>query len=217
MDLVKAFRNDVFTDSTIIAAGTGNKHHSVTRIIQKYEADFLSFGKVRFKIEPSGSGQSEKVYTLNEEQATLLMTYLRNNEKVREFKRELVRQFYEMKQLLIQKQTQTYKDTRAYQKEIRKKETETIKAYVDYAIKQGSSNATRYYSSLSRLADKSAGITDRERATLQQLNNLALVENIISNCITNGIDLQEPYKSIYVSCKEKLRQFNEIALIELAQ
>lgn len=217
MDLVKAFRNDVFTDSMTIAAGTGNKHRSVARIIQRYEADFLSFGKVRFKIAPSGSGQSEKVYTLNEEQATLLMTYLRNNEKVREFKRELVRQFYEMKQLLIQKQTQTYKDTRAYQKEIRKKETETIKAYVEYAIKQGSSNATRYYSSLSRLADKSAGITDRERATLQQLNNLALVENIISNCITNGIDLQEPYKSIYVSCKEKLRQFNEIALIELAQ
>lgn len=150
---------------------------------------------------------------MNEEQATLLMTYLRNNEKVREFKKELVRQFYEMKQLLIQKQTQTYKDTRTYQKEIRKKEAEIIKSYVEYAIKQGSSNATRYYSSLSKLADKSAGITDREHATLQQLNNLALVENIISNCIISGIDLQEPYKNIYVSCKAKLEQFNKIAFI----
>lgn len=115
--------------------------------------------------------------------------------------------------MLIQKQTQTYKDTRTYQKEIRKREAEIIKSYVEYAIKQGSSNATRYYSSLSKLADKSAGITDREHATLQQLNNLALVENIISNCIISGIDLQEPYKNIYVSCKAKLEQFNKIALI----
>ena len=213
MDLVKAFRNNVFTDSMTIAVGTGNAHHSITRVIRKYENDFLCFGKVGFKIQASDSGQGEKVYTLNEEQATLLMTYLRNNEKVREFKKELVRQFYEMKQLLIQKQTQTYKDTRTYQKEIRKKEAEIIKSYVEYAIKQGSSNATRYYSSLSKLADKSAGITDREHATLQQLNNLALVENIISNCIISSIDLQEPYKNIYVSCKAKLEQFNKIAFI----
>ncbi len=86
-ELVQVKRNEVFTTSKIIAEGTNNKHHSVTAIIQKYESDFDEFGKVRFKMEPLPSGQSEKVYILNEEQATLLMTYLRNSEKVRRFKR----------------------------------------------------------------------------------------------------------------------------------
>lgn len=58
--------------------------------IQKYEGDFEDFGKVRFKMEPLESGQKEKIYLLNEEQATLLMTYLRNSDIVRKFKKNLV-------------------------------------------------------------------------------------------------------------------------------
>lgn len=86
-ELVEMKDNDIFTTSKIIADGTNNKHHSMTAIIQKYESDFAEFGKVRFEMEPLKSGQKEKVYLLNEEQATLLMTYLRNNEVVRKFKK----------------------------------------------------------------------------------------------------------------------------------
>jgi phage regulator Rha-like protein len=38
-----------------------------------------------------------KTYFLNEQQATLLLTYLRNSEIVREFKKALVKAFYELK------------------------------------------------------------------------------------------------------------------------
>lgn len=96
MEIVSIKNNQAFTDSRIIAVGTNNKHHSITAVIQKYLTDFEDFGKVRFEMEPLASGQKEKVYILNQQQATLLMTYLRNSEITRKFKKELVRQFVEM-------------------------------------------------------------------------------------------------------------------------
>lgn len=93
-ELVTLRKNDVFTNSLIIAEGTGNQHKSVTSIIRKYAKDFEDFGKIYFsdfKSLNSGRGRPLKVYMLNEEQATLLITYLDNTPQVRQFKKELVR------------------------------------------------------------------------------------------------------------------------------
>lgn len=65
-------------------SGKSNKEYLVTK------DDFTEFGKVRFEMEPLESVQKEKVYLLNEKQATFLMTYLRNSEVVRKFKKNLV-------------------------------------------------------------------------------------------------------------------------------
>ena len=87
-----------FTTSDVIAVFAGIQHHTVTRLIQQHEADFKEFGILRFEIEEiKGRGQPAKHYQLNEEQATLLMTYLKNTAQVRAFKKELVRQFYAMR------------------------------------------------------------------------------------------------------------------------
>lgn len=76
-----------YTLSNIIAEGAGIKHSSITRTIRKHEKDFEEFGKLGFKIRPSNSGQNEKIYKLNEDQAILLITYLKNTDIVREFRR----------------------------------------------------------------------------------------------------------------------------------
>ncbi|MFX3935345.1 Rha family transcriptional regulator, partial [Streptococcus suis] len=55
------------------------------------------FGKVLFKNAPSSSGQNVRDYILNEQQATLLITYLKNTELVREFKKNLVKAFFELR------------------------------------------------------------------------------------------------------------------------
>jgi len=86
-----------FTTSKVVAERGKVKHHTVTKLIQTYQDDIQEFGKIRFEIEPLPSGQSEKIYRLNEEQATLLITYMKNTEPVRRFKKELVRQFYIMR------------------------------------------------------------------------------------------------------------------------
>lgn len=97
-----------FTTSEVIAEFAGVKHHAIQQLITKHEADFKGFGIIAFEMRkpPTGSkgGRPETIYHLNEEQATLLMTYLKNTERVRAFKKELVRQFYAMRRELVQRQ-----------------------------------------------------------------------------------------------------------------
>ena len=83
-----------------MAECTGLQHHTITKTIRKHQARFEQFGKVGFKIQAMESGQNTKDYILNEQQATLLITYLRNTEPVRQFKMNLVKAFFEMREEL---------------------------------------------------------------------------------------------------------------------
>ena len=105
-DLVIIKQGDVFTDSMLIAEGTGNEHESVVSLIKTYPADFSRLGTVEFTDLKSGKrGRPTKIYRLNEMQATLLISYMDNTDMVREFKIRLVEQFFAMRQLLLQKQS----------------------------------------------------------------------------------------------------------------
>lgn len=92
------------TTSMRIANGTGNEHASVLLLIRKNLADFEEFGLVRFEIAPRPAGQhgggDVTVAILNEDQATLAMTYLRNNEIVKDFKKRLVREFSALRRMV---------------------------------------------------------------------------------------------------------------------
>jgi len=101
-----------FTTSELIAEYSGNSRHAVQVLIDKYKVDFEEFGRVSFEMRPlltKGGVQEVKVYHLNEEQATLLLTYLKNTPKVRAFKKELVRQFYAMRDELLRRQVERAK------------------------------------------------------------------------------------------------------------
>lgn len=96
-----------FTTSDVIAQYAKIQHHTVTKLIQKYENDISEYGRVRFKIDTlqtKGGMQEFKIYQLNEEQATLIIIYLKNTEPVRAFKKNLVRQFYLMRAELQKRQ-----------------------------------------------------------------------------------------------------------------
>ena len=213
-DLVELKGDDVFTTSLIIAEGTNVKHRSVQKTIDTHIKRLKKFGKVRFEITPSISGQNQKIYILNEEQATLLITFLKNTDIVADFKVELVRQFYAMRRLLLERQTQTWQETRYQGKLTRKSETAVIQQLVEYAREQGSQNADKLYMTYSKLANKMAGITSRDTADVMQLNNLNVIENIILHCIQLGILEDKHYKQIYQDCKQRLIDYQEIAFLE---
>ncbi len=84
------------TTSEVFAAHTDNDHASVLKLIREHLQDFEEFGRVGFEIQPfmtAGGQQTRTVAILNEDQAILLLTYLRNSEVVREFKKRLVKAF----------------------------------------------------------------------------------------------------------------------------
>ena len=58
--LVQIVKNDIFTDSLVIAEGTDNKHESVQRRIRDYEKEISSLGKLGFEIRPMKIRVSKK-------------------------------------------------------------------------------------------------------------------------------------------------------------
>ncbi|WP_086255226.1 Rha family transcriptional regulator [Campylobacter vicugnae] len=86
---------------TTIAQNTDNEVSSVKRLIDNHFSDFKEFGVLGFEIvKPLNTelgGRPSKIYYLNEPQATLLLTYLQNTPIVREFKKALIKEFYQIK------------------------------------------------------------------------------------------------------------------------
>lgn len=101
MSMVIIKDGDAVTPTTAIATGTENEHASVIALVRKYHDDLCEFGRVRFEVDPfetAGGVQTREIALLTEPQATLLLTYMRNTEIVRAFKKKLVREFWELVQ-----------------------------------------------------------------------------------------------------------------------
>lgn len=212
-ELVELKGNDVFTNSKVIADGTNNQHESVVAIIRKYEKDILDFGNIDFSDLKSGKrGQPERVYYLNEEQATFVITLLRNSKIVVKFKKELVRQFYAMRRFILEKQSKLWGETRIANKENRLKETDVIKLLVDYAKEQGSTHSDKLYVTYTKLAKSVIG-GNRDNITVSDLNNLTLVESIILQTIRIDMSMGMHYKDIYSDCKNRIEQFADITYL----
>ncbi|MDS5167239.1 Rha family transcriptional regulator [Streptococcus pneumoniae] len=94
-------KKEPYTTSAIIAECAEVKHDTVQSLIRNHQEDFESYGIIGFEIRKlDGRGRPMKIYRLNEQQATLLITYLKNTEPVRKFKMNLVKAFFEMREEL---------------------------------------------------------------------------------------------------------------------
>lgn len=96
-------RIEPYTTADTVARYAQVRHKTVNELIRKHFADLEEFGTLPFEMEAVERERGikyAKVYHLNEQQATLLITYLKNTESVRRFKKALVRGFYEARQEL---------------------------------------------------------------------------------------------------------------------
>jgi len=79
------------TTTLAIAEGTGVEHKSVIQLVRNNQHDFEEFGFIAFETRsktPGVRGGKDTEYALlNEPQATLIMTYMRNSDVVRDFKK----------------------------------------------------------------------------------------------------------------------------------
>lgn len=95
----------------------------------------------------------------------------------------------------------------------RKSETDVIKELIEYAKSQGSSHSDKLYIVYSNLANKMAGVKNRDEATVQQLGRLDMAEQIILCMIREGMAVGLGYKDIYQNCKERLELVKELAYL----
>lgn len=159
------------------------------------------------------NNQSYPKYIMNRDGFSLLVMGF-TGKKALEWKLQYIKAFNQMESFIKEKSTQTWLETRQAGKLTRKAETDTIKKLVEYAKNQGSTHADMLYITYSKLANKMAGIQKRDEATVMQLNNLSLIENIILHVIDNGILMCKHYKEIYKDCKSRLETVKNLAYLE---
>jgi phage regulator Rha-like protein len=211
-ELITVRSNEAFTNSMVVANGTGNKHNSVTRLIKRHRGVLERWWHIEFldrKSKNPQGGRPAKIAYLNEQQAIFLVTLLDNNEIVVQFKAELVDEFCKMRKVLTEKQTSAWLESRKAGKLTRRTETDVIKELIPYAKAQGSENADRLYITYSKLANKMAGISKRDLANIKQLNVLDEVESMILHVIKLGMVQGKHYKEIYKDCKRRLEWWQD--------
>lgn len=95
--LVVPIEGEARASSEVIAHGVGQGHRGLMQLLRNHLGSFENFGKVQFEMRLNRRGSPTEFAMLNEPQATLLMTFLRNSPKVIEFKIALVKEFFRMR------------------------------------------------------------------------------------------------------------------------
>ncbi|MGQ7679225.1 Rha family transcriptional regulator [Streptococcus suis] len=172
-------RKEPYTTSEIIAECAGVQHHTVTRLLRNHKERFEAFGFYGFEIHKlDGKGRPKKVYHLNEQQATLLITYLDNTPQVVKFKTNLVKAFFEMRDELA-----NFKIQRALEKPRRKNLLEAIKNW-ENAPKQAYASVNNLLlkavtgMNAKQLKNKRGGHNGIDSLTSDELTNYQAFEDI---------------------------------------
>ena len=185
-------KKEPYTTSAIIAECAGIKHHAIQEHIRKQIARLEQFGKVSFKMRPLQSGQQAKDYILNEQQATLLITFLKNTEQVANFKTNLVKAFFEMREELSK-----FRMQRALEKPKRKTLHDSIETWTN-APKHAHSTMNNLL--LKAVTDRNAKQLREERGGYNGIDSLTSVEleqyQAFEDMVIALIGLNMSYKEI---------------------
>ena len=171
-----------YTTDKIIAECSKNQLDNVKHLIRNHKRDFEEFGVLGFEIRKlHGRGRPQKTYHLNEQQATLLITYLDNTPEVNQFKKNLVHEFYRMRKELNQRQI-----NRAIEKPQRKSLMDAIKDWTHVTqwsyrnmtqllLKRATGGLTAQQIKKQRHVKVALdGLTLKEQERYKQLENIAI-------------------------------------------
>lgn len=152
-DIITIRDNECFINSEDLSILSENEHRAVRQLIRTYKSDLETFGVLTFEMSKPNSlgGRPKTTYLLNEQQATLLTTFMKNSEKVREFKVKLVKEFFKMREYINS------------QNIIRAIGIETRKTLTDAISESGENERMhgRGYSNFTKLVYSLTGLTDK--------------------------------------------------------
>lgn len=204
-NLAKEFGNLVFlgnvteepyTTDEIVAAYSENDIESVKRLAREHKQDFEEFGVFRFEIRKPNKGtqggRPTKTYKFNEQQATLLMTYLGNTPKVRAFKKVLVKSFFAMrdeKLEQIKNRARSIPERRTLTDAIKNWpycNKWTYKAITDLILKASTGMNAQQIKSRRNVSNAMDGLTLKEQQTY----------NAIQSVVIGLLDLKQSYQQI---------------------
>ncbi len=181
---VHGLNEEPFTTDKVISKCSKNQLQVVKNLVRNHKQDLEEFGVLHFEnakpLKGSKGGRPAKTYHLNEQQATLLITYLDNTTQVNQFKKALVREFYRMKQELTQRQI-----NRAVEKPQRKTLMDAVKNWpnanrwsyrnmTQLLLKQATGLTAGQIKKQRNVDNSLDGLTVKEQERYNQLETIAI-------------------------------------------
>lgn len=100
---IQTINSTLVVDSRLIASELGIEHRALKQLVRGYEADFEQFGNINISnVDIIGPGKPENIYYLNEDQAYLLLTFVKNTPEARQAKVNLVKAFKAAREALVE-------------------------------------------------------------------------------------------------------------------
>lgn len=218
--------------SKMLAEGFEVAHTSVQKMMLKYRDEMEQLGKVveirgrakkvksDLKSDLVVAGKESVEYFLNEQQAVFFGQLTRNSEISVKFKLNLTKEFFRMRGLLnglnAHKSTEEWQATRIEGKAHRKGETEVIKKFVEYARSQGSENADKYYTNITKAENAALFVIAgkyqnlRDMMSSKQLFQIACADQLVEKALTDGMARDLPYKDVFQLLKSEVQKFGAL-------
>jgi phage regulator Rha-like protein len=207
--LVFAIKQQPMTDTLIISEATGVQHKNLLELVRSYIDDLQEFGRVAFQTQPfatEGGMQTREVAVLNEEQTTLLITYMRNSEKVREFKKAIVKAFFEMRKTINGIKIATTDKREAYK--------DMMNALVEQRQFLGKNTESRHFIIENKLCNwavtKSFIGIDESQMNLEELQLLMFARKTNESLILAGLEYDERKHHLAYAVEHRRRKLAKL-------
>ena len=206
---LELLKTEFRVDSRLLAPELNHRPRTILESLDKYTSQFESLGQLPFQTESGYNNAQVRYALLNEDQCYFLLTLMRNNNHIVAAKLKLVKAFRDARAQLALRDM-----ARIEGKAVRRTETDAIKDLVEYASAKGSSNASMYYATITKMTNSLLGIESGQRDKLdhKSLQQIKVAETIVEIAIRDGLKAELPYKEIYKLCKDRVSSIVQLLL-----
>lgn len=237
LGIVKIENNELRVGTWDLSKGFDMEHRALKNLIHRYKSEFEELGEIIFNTFQQDStnicyisnvtnkgkkrGREVEEFKINQEQYVYLGTLLTNSDKSRKFKLGLTKEFFRMRNILIeqaiQRQNEEWHIKREQSKKSRFIETDSIKKFIEYAALQGSQHPDKYYMIFTKLAydsilaqyrGKNKVYNIREVATYADLSALEMCELVISTSLEEFMKTEKFYKEAFAFVKKEVEHLS---------
>lgn len=214
-ELVTLMKNKAVVSSLKVAKHFGKRHDNLMRIIKEAESNAPKIEGVEkpfiSAIYKDKKGECRPMYYLNRDGFSFVVMGF-TGKKAAEWKWKYIAAFNHMEKLLLEKQSESWKEARLQGKQVRRELTDSIKDYVALAEAQGHHGTAKFaYSNITKLVKKTFG--EREGASSGTLAMIATTEHILGNTLSQMVNAGADAKEVYWKLKEKAGRLS-VALLE---
>lgn len=212
--------------SSVVVAQCFNKRHDnivraiddICREMQESHSSKLRSELFKEVVYVNSRNREYRAYEMTRDGFSLLAMGLTGAEAFA-WKLKFISTFNAMEKALCKEMDKLeWKQARLQGKEMRKSVSDAIAEFVEYAKKQGSKNAEKYYSSITRmeyvaleLISKSEKVPSkfRDSLDLMQICSLTMAEQLAKKAIQSGMEQGLHYKEIYSLAKQRVIAFSD--------